>query len=104
MIEMLLVAATTIQTINLKKQDEKYLSIERKNVTSTIKGFEDYLTQLKVGTSTATYQTVPVVFTEDEDDFVSPVKKSITVNATFIFGEKILPLPIDDDDIVYFDE
>lgn len=35
--------------------------------------------------------------------FVSPIKESINVEATYIMGEKIRPLPVDDE-LVYFDE
>jgi hypothetical protein len=103
MIEMLLVAATTIQSNQLKKQNENYVIVEKRPTTSTVKDFNDFLSQIETKTQLATYQSVPLTSAHTEDDFISPVKKSIVVNATFILGGKISPLPMDDE-IVYFDE
>jgi hypothetical protein len=41
---------------------------------------------------------------EEEVPFVSPVKRAFMVTASVIVGGRIVQPPIDEDDIVYFDE
>jgi len=40
----------------------------------------------------------------DETPFVSPIKRAIHAKTTYRVGGRIAPPPIDEDDIVYFDE
>ncbi len=49
-------------------------------------------------------ETDPEPETIDETPFVSPVKRTIEVKGTYRVGGRVAPPPIDEDDIVYFDE
>jgi hypothetical protein len=41
---------------------------------------------------------------KEEVPFVSPVKRSFTVTASVVVGGRIVQPPIDEDDVVYFDD
>ena len=40
----------------------------------------------------------------DETPFVSPVKRAIRARVTYQVGGRMLPPPVDEDEIIYFDE
>ncbi len=106
MIEQLAIALTTLvtnQELNIKRREDNYVIVNKSNPSSTSTN-NDFFAQLR-GNSLTTYQSVPVIkISRNDDVFISPVKRSVTVNGSFIVGGRISQPEIDEDEVVYFDE
>jgi hypothetical protein len=105
MIEQLAMALNTLitnQQLNVKKREDSYVIVSKSQTSPTSIG-DDFFAQFQ-GNSLTTYQSVPVTKIDNDDVFVSHVKRSVTVNGLFVIGGRISQPEIDEDEIVYFDE
>lgn len=101
----LLALTTLIQKPMITPRKENFVIIGKQVPASTFKGFNDFHAQMQAKDSLATYQSTPITKPDDEEDrFVSPIMRSVTVSARFVVGGLISRPLIDDDDIVDFDE
>ncbi len=87
----------------MNKREQNYVIVSKAQPASTEKSSADIINGLFTGTAT-TYQSEPPSVDNDDVPFVSPVKRSLMVTAQVIVGGRVVQPPIDEDDIVYFDE
>lgn len=100
MLESLL--QTSTYPITKKKRDDYFVVSESKSASTYLdldKLRENYF---GVG-NLVTYKSHPMLRIE-KDGMVSPIKNSISVLVPFRLGGKISQPPIDDDDLVFFDD
>lgn len=90
----------------MNKREQSYVIVGKLQPASTEQSIADITNitnGLLAGTAT-TYQSEPPSVDNDDVPFVSPVKRSFMVIAQVIVGGRVVQPPIDEDDIVYFDE
>jgi hypothetical protein len=87
-----------------KNRKEGYVIVGKPPTSATAVNTDDFYAQMQRNSLT-TYQSVPTTNLDNNDDiFVSPIKRSVKVNGLFVVGGRISQPAIDEDEIVYFDE
>jgi len=103
MIEQLIFAAlATVQQPVMKKREDEIVIVGKKQPSPTVVDINELFERFNDGYSLATYKFVPIE-REDNDLFVSPIKRSLNITTSIIVGGRVVQ-PSIDEDIVYFDE
>jgi len=107
MIEQIAMALSTLitnQQLNVKKREDSYVIVSKSQTSPISINANDFYEQMQRDSLT-TYQSVPTINLDNNDNiFVSPIKRSVTVTGLFVVGGRISQPAIDEDEIVYFDE
>lgn len=100
---MITTAATVPQPV-ITRRKENVVIVGKQAPASTFKSFNDLFEQMQVKFSSSESRIIPASPMDEEDIFVSPIKRTITVKAKFVVSGRIIQPPIDDEDEIYFDE
>jgi len=105
MIDQLALALTTVlQQSTIEKRQDEIVIVAKNQPTPTIIDFNKFFEKFINSDSLITYISTPIAREEEDDFFVSPIKRSINITTPIIVGGRVTQPPIDEEDIVYFDE
>ena len=99
MLDYLFSAIAQFQETVTRKREDNIVVVSKAQSASTM----PYSTGIFEFIQTATTYQAKLP-SSNEDIFVSPVKRSFVVTASVVIGGRVVQPPIDEDDIVYFDE
>lgn len=101
MLDYLVSAIAQLQEPVTRKREDNIVVVGKAQSASTMPYSTGIFDELFIQTAT-TYQLKSASL--NEDVFISPVKRSFMVTAPVVVGGRVIQPPIDEDDIVYFDE